>query len=130
LKLPSRNVDHLYETDAIPKSAHTGTLSKSYQLLMECYPKVPKSSYQHASGATSWSSFTLPNLAWKKTKQRACMLIYWPGINSDIKKFINKCGNCAKVAQNNQNEPLINSTIPVLQWQQVGFDLFEWNKQQ
>ena len=62
--------------NAIPKSAHTGTFSTSYQLLMECYSKVSKSSYQHGSGATSWSSLTLPTLTRKKlNKEPACSFI-------------------------------------------------------
>ena len=64
----------------------------------------------------------------EKTKQRARMLVYWPKMNGDIESLIINCPTCQKHSRNNQKEPLMNSQIPLVPWQQVASDIFDWNE--
>jgi hypothetical protein len=70
------------------------------------------------------------HLGTEKNKQRARMIVYWPGIGKDIETFIRRCDACTHTMSNNQKEPMIPMPIPSLPWQHVGCDLFEWNGKQ
>jgi hypothetical protein len=63
------------------------------------------------------------HLGTEKNKQRARMIVYWPGIGKDIETFIRRCDACTHTMSNNQKEPMIPMPIPSLPWQHVGCNL-------
>ncbi|KAK2725062.1 hypothetical protein QYM36_001498 [Artemia franciscana] len=65
------------------------------------------------------------NFGMEKIKQRAHMLVYWPGLNLDIENYVQKCKTCTKFASNNTKELMTNASIPILPWQHISIDLFE-----
>ena len=46
------------------------------------------------------------HLSIEKTKQHAKMLVYWPGMNANIKSFIGQCKICARHTLNNQRKTI------------------------
>lgn len=58
---------------------------------------------------------------------RAKNVLFWPGINADIKQMVNNCITCAKHSPSNQKEPILFHDIPNLPWVKVSADLFELN---
>ncbi|MCG7876437.1 MAG: RNase H-like domain-containing protein [Candidatus Thiodiazotropha endolucinida] len=63
----------------------------------------------------------------EKTCNLAKDIMFWVGMNAEIRDFISKCGICNEHRSSNQKEPMIPSTISELPWQVVGTDLFTWN---
>ena len=63
----------------------------------------------------------------EKTCNLAKDVMFWPGMNAQIKDYVSKCGICNEHKSSNQKEPMIPSTISELPWQVVGTDLFSWN---
>lgn len=61
---------------------------------------------------------------------RAEITMFWPGINQDIKKFVNSCPVCLKYQDNKQKCVLKYKKVPKLPWQEVGCDIFELNQKQ
>lgn len=59
---------------------------------------------------------------------RAELTIYWPGIVQDIKKFVSSCNTCQKYQDNKLKMVLQYKKVPMLPWQEVGFDIFEFNQ--
>ena len=53
--------------------------------------------------------------------------IYWPGIDADIKDFVNRCPTCLVTKPNNKREPLLPHTVPDGPWQKVGADYFDFD---
>ncbi|XP_030745261.1 uncharacterized protein K02A2.6-like [Sitophilus oryzae] len=64
-----------------------------------------------------------------KTQKRAKSLLYWPGINEDIKEFIKKCKKCEVYQKSNIKEPMILRKIPDLPFQKLASDILEWGGQ-
>jgi transposase InsO family protein len=62
----------------------------------------------------------------EKCKARARVCMYWPGMGSDIERYINKCAVCNKYANSNVKEPLISHEIPSRPWAKVATDFFQW----
>ena len=62
------------------------------------------------------------------TLRRARELLYWPGMNADIKQFIQGCEACRTYESKNQKETLMPHDLPDRPWEKVGTDLFELNK--
>ena len=50
------------------------------------------------------------HLGVEKAKQRARMLVYWPGQNADIEQYVRSCQTCARNMPSNQREPMISHT--------------------
>ena len=67
-----------------------------------------------------------PHLGIVKTKQRARSVIFWPNMNQDIERLIEKCDICNKHRKANPHQPLIPHDIPELPWSKVGADLFQF----
>ena len=63
----------------------------------------------------------------EKRKQRARMLVYWPGLNADIEGYVRSCQICSRNMTSNQKEPMINHAILALPWLKVTSDLFTLN---
>ena len=61
--------------------------------------------------------------------RRARECLYWPGMNSEVKDFIQQCEVCRSTDVKQQKEPLQPHDIPTRQWAKVAVDLFVCNRQ-
>ncbi|KAK9680977.1 RNase H-like domain found in reverse transcriptase [Popillia japonica] len=59
-----------------------------------------------------------------RSKRRARMAVWWPGMNSQIEDIVNQCEICLK-HKISQVEPLLQPQIPCLPWEAVAVDLCE-----
>ena len=59
-----------------------------------------------------------------RTKRRARQSIYWPNMNREIEKLVNKCTECLKHKPSKQKETLKPRPVPTRPWEKVGSDLF------
>ena len=57
-----------------------------------------------------------------KCRARACAVMWWPGMSTDIRSYVMSCATCAK-ARPNPAEPLISSELPSLPWSKIACDL-------
>ena len=53
--------------------------------------------------------------------------IYWPGMSTDVKHFIEKCDVCRAFDKRQSNDTFIPHEAPDLPWAKVGVDLFNFN---
>lgn len=60
-------------------------------------------------------------------KAKAREYLYWPMMNQDIENFIGKCEICQKYQKSNQQEPLIERSLPERPWQIVAGDFLSLN---
>ncbi len=51
--------------------------------------------------------------------------VWWPCIKNEVKKKVQKCGDCYKV-QPAQREPMLSFTVPTSPGQVVHADYFDW----
>ena len=58
--------------------------------------------------------------------RRARDLIFWPGMSTDIREYVEKCGTCSTYQDKQPSESLYVHETPELPWQKVGTDLFLW----
>ena len=58
-----------------------------------------------------------------RTKQRARLTIYWPGIDNDIDNIILNCQQCQDHLPSNVKEPIIQKSQPLRPFQEVAVDL-------
>ena len=61
----------------------------------------------------------------EKTKMLARETVYWPNINDDITKLVQKCELCQENQEANQKEPLLQTETPSAPWNTLGTDIFE-----
>lgn len=66
------------------------------------------------------------HLGINKCKARARETLFWPGMNSDIETFVQKCDVCRKYAYSQPREPLLMRTVPDQAWCRVGIDIFHY----
>ena len=59
---------------------------------------------------------------------RACECVYWPGMNSDLKEYFQKCEVCNSHGQKQQKETLMSHEATDRSFEKIGVDLFELNK--
>ena len=59
--------------------------------------------------------------------RRARDLIYWPGMNDEIKQLAQSCDICQRSSPRQQKEPLIPHVRGEIPYQKVGLDLFSIN---
>ena len=57
-----------------------------------------------------------------RSQARACLIIYWPGIDQDIEHFVQGCRFCQDHLPSNSKEPLISKPIPDRPFQQIAVD--------
>ena len=102
--------DELSMQDGIVPRGKRVVIPKSLQHQM-----VKRFHYAHTGTASSLS------------RAREC--IYWPGMSTDVKHFIEKCDVCrARVFDRRQSkETFIPHETPDLPWEKVGVDLFNFN---
>ena len=60
--------------------------------------------------------------------RRAREMVYWPGMNNDVREYTQKCEACRELEQSQQKEPLMSHEVPSRPWQKVGADLLTVNK--
>ena len=60
----------------------------------------------------------------ERTKQRARQIVYWPGINSDIKNTVEACTKCQEHQPSLQQEPLQRDPLPSRPFEDVSAHLF------
>ena len=58
-----------------------------------------------------------------RTKQRARLTIYWPGLDNDIDNIILNCQQCQDHLPSNNKEPIIQKPRPSQPFQEVAVDL-------
>ena len=58
--------------------------------------------------------------------RRARYLIFWPGMLTDIREYVEKCGTCSTYQDKQPSESLYVHETSELPWQKVGTDLFLW----
>ncbi|KAF2891849.1 hypothetical protein ILUMI_14324, partial [Ignelater luminosus] len=59
-----------------------------------------------------------------KTRNRARLCFYWPGMARDVEKMVLSCHICMTPRKNNPRDPLISHDIPNRPWKKVACDLF------
>ena len=69
------------------------------------------------------------HLGISRTRSRAAEAIWWPGIGSDIEKFVTTCKTCARYRPA-PIEPLIPTKPQERPWQTVGTDFMEYRGNQ
>ena len=52
--------------------------------------------------------------------------MYWLAMSNDINEMLAKCSTCLKYRRENQREPLTPHEVPLLPWQKLGADIFEY----
>ncbi len=57
--------------------------------------------------------------------RRARECVYWPGMNSDLKEYIQQCEICNSQPKAQQDEPLMSHETPDRPWEKVGVDLMD-----
>ena len=62
-----------------------------------------------------------------KCRERAKQSVWWPKISEELTELVVDCEKCCK-NQRQRAQPLIPSKLPLLPWQKVATDLFEWNQ--
>lgn len=65
------------------------------------------------------------HLGMNKSKAKARRLVFWPGLNVDIEKMLQRCAACRKYAYAQQSEPLVLRPAPQYAWYRVGVDIFQ-----
>ena len=59
----------------------------------------------------------------ERCRQRARISVWWPGLSTQIEKFIKACPQCAK-ENTPRREPLMPTSLPDYPWQKIATDLF------
>ena len=62
-----------------------------------------------------------------KCRERAKQSVWWPRISEELTELIADCEECCK-NQRLRAQPLTPSKLPLLPWQKIGTDLFQWNQ--
>ena len=58
-----------------------------------------------------------------RTKQRARLTVYWPGIDNDIENLILTCRHCQDHLPSHTKEPIITKSRPTRPFQEIAVDL-------
>lgn len=56
--------------------------------------------------------------------RRARLCIFWPGMSSEIRNFVQQCNVCASLQSKQPEQPLYQHEVPDRPWQKVGTDIF------
>ena len=58
------------------------------------------------------------------TLRRARRSVYWPNVNTDVRRAVENCRVCQLDAPNNRTDELLSHNVPDQPWMKVGVDLF------
>ena len=64
-----------------------------------------------------------------RTKERAHLTVYWPGMNNDIDNIILACQKCQDMLPSNNKEPLISKPKPERPFQEMAVDFCSYAAQ-
>ena len=64
-----------------------------------------------------------------RTKQRARLTVYWPGIDNDIDNLVLSCKKCQDLLPANTKEPIISKPRPARPFQQIAVDFCSYGGQ-
>ena len=56
--------------------------------------------------------------------RKAKDIVFWPGMNSEIKALVERCAVCAEFQAKNASQPMQSHQIPDRPWSKVATDLF------
>uniref|UniRef100_A0A8C5QD11 Gypsy retrotransposon integrase-like protein 1 n=1 Tax=Leptobrachium leishanense TaxID=445787 RepID=A0A8C5QD11_9ANUR len=59
--------------------------------------------------------------------RRARESVYWPGMNAQLKEYIDQCDICRSFDTKQQKETLMPHEIPTRPWEKIGTDLFTFH---
>ena len=95
------------------KLDHSGIIDMNYQnmILKGSQIVIPHALRKEMLGILHESHFGI-----EKTCNLAKDIMFWPGMHSEIRDYISKCGICNEHKSSNQKEPMIPSTISELPW--------------
>ena len=65
-----------------------------------------------------------------RTKERACLCVYWPGIDNNIDNVILSCKTCQDTLPSNPQEPMITKPSPARPFQELAGDFCSYAGQQ
>ncbi len=65
-----------------------------------------------------------------RTKQRARLVVYWPGIDNDIDNIILSCKQCQDHLPANHSEPIVTKPRPDRPFQEIGADFCAYGGQE
>ena len=67
------------------------------------------------------------HLGVSKCQYRARQCVYWPGINQDIKRFVEACPTCQRHRPQEPRQPLKPTPPPEQPWQHLGADFMSFD---
>jgi len=94
-------------------SIHNGILFKSQRVIFPKAMRPEMLSRIHSSHQGVASCL-------RKAKD----LVFWPGMNSEIKALVERCSTCAEFQARNACQPMQSHEIPIVPWSKVATDLF------
>lgn len=59
--------------------------------------------------------------------RRARECLYWPGMNSEVKEYVQRCETCRTYDSKQPREPLHSHDPPESPWSKVGVDIFTFD---
>ena len=65
------------------------------------------------------------HLAYDSMSRRARAVIFWPGMNQEIKQMVDGCAACQEMKPDNAKESLQLHELVSTPWEKIGIDLFE-----
>ena len=100
-------------------SLHNGILFKSQRIIIPTALRPEIISRSHAS-----------NLGIEACLRKARDVVFWPGMNSELKEAIEKCSVCAEFQAKNPKEPMQTSKVPDRPWSRLAVDMFTLQKKE
>ena len=54
-------------------------------------------------------------------------VLFWPGMSKQIIDMVSRCETCNEYQKSQQKEPMIGHDVPILPWEKVGTDIFQFD---
>ena len=95
-------------------STQSGALFKGQRIVIPCEMRAMLIKKLHSS-----------HLGVEGCLRRAREVMYWPGMNQEVKDVVSVCSTCNAYRPEQCKEPLLPHDIPSRPWSRVGIDLFQ-----